>query len=736
MVNYFRTLLTSPTDQDPSFLKLFQTILIFATLAFAAIAVMLAITIPSDTHAWYSSAAVLVMALLSGVSLYFSRRGVLWPGKLLLPLSGLAAVVFIAFQADGMHDTAIVGFPVVIVIACLITGQKAVPPVTFLTLLGVWFLAYADLTGLTHTPMAKYTGIADIANTSILLLFTAGSLHALMNILNKSVARAQANEQAQVVANQELIKLKSVLEQRVNDRTRALATSTEISRRISTIMNPRQLLAEVVSEVQSAFGYYHAQIYLMDEARQNLVLAAGSGQAGVQMLAKGDSIPLDHEQSFLARAARERGEVIVEDLRLAPGYLPNPLLPEARSELAVPMILGDEVVGVFDVQSDQIGGFSDADLNVQKSLAAQISVAVQNTRRYMESLQFKLGIENSADAVFITDRKGTIIYANPAFEKVYGFTPAEVIGKTPRIIKSGLLTQENYQMFWGALLAKTSVSGEIINKRKDGHLIYVVGTNSAILDDSGEIIGFLAVHHDISESKRDQEALSKRASELATVAEVGTVASTILDTGKLLQYVVDLTKERLDLYHAHIYLLDESGENLVLAAGAGDAGRKMAANGHSIPLNREQSLVARAARERTGVRANDVTEAPDFLPNPLLPNTRAELAVPMIVGEDLIGVFDVQSELVGRFTDADINIQTTMATQVATSVQNAKILAQAQRQAEREATLNAINQKIQSATTVEAALKIAARELGHALGKKATLVTLDPAVLAGGRQSN
>jgi len=141
----------------------------------------------------------------------------------------------------------------------------------------------------------------------------------------------------------------------------------------------------------------------------------------------------------------------------------------------------------------------------------------------------------------------------------------------------------------------------------------------------------------------------------------------------------------------------------------------MTTEGRSIPLNHERSLVARAARERLGVTVNDVTQAPDFLPHLLLPNTRSEMAVPMIVGGKVLGVLDVQSEEVDRFTDADINIQTTLAAQIAVALQNADAFVKAQQQTEREATLNAISQKIQSASSVEAVLQIAARELGRAL---------------------
>lgn len=213
-----------------------------------------------------------------------------------------------------------------------------------------------------------------------------------------------------------------------------------------------------------------------------------------------------------------------------------------------------------------------------------------------------------------------------------------------------------------------------------------------------------------------ERRVAERTQALATVTEVGIATATILETDRLLQEVVDLTKERFDLYHSHIYLLDQDGKSLVLAAGAGEPGRRMVAQGHSIPLDREQSLVARAARERKGVTVNDVTQAPDFLPNPLLPDTRSELAVPMAVGNAVIGVFDIQSEQAGRFSDSDINIQTSLAAQLATSIQNVRSFEQAKTQAEFESLVNSIGQKIQGSTTVENTLQITVRELGLALG--------------------
>jgi putative methionine-R-sulfoxide reductase with GAF domain len=223
-----------------------------------------------------------------------------------------------------------------------------------------------------------------------------------------------------------------------------------------------------------------------------------------------------------------------------------------------------------------------------------------------------------------------------------------------------------------------------------------------------------------------EQRVAARTKDLETVAEVGTATATILESKRLLQEVVDLTKERFNLYHSHIYLLDEEGKNLVLTAGAGEPGRVMVAEGRSISLDREQSLVARAARERQGVTVNDVTQAPDFLPNPLLPDTRSELAVPMIAGDNVIGVFDIQSEQIGRFTESDVNIQTTLAAQLAVSIQNVRSFERSKKDAELQSLVNVIGSRIQSTTSIEETLQTAIRELGTAIGASRVKAKIQP----------
>ena len=175
-----------------------------------------------------------------------------------------------------------------------------------------------------------------------------------------------------------------------------------------------------------------------------------------------------------------------------------------------------------------------------------------------------------------------------------------------------------------------------------------------------------------------QAALASQArlsAELRAVSNVSIAAAATLDADRLLAAAADLTRASFDLYHAHIYLLDETRTTLVLRAGSGEIGRRMLREGRHIPLD-ARSIVARAAREHEPVVVPDVHRSPDFLPHPLLPQTRSEMAVPMIVGDRLLGVLDVQAEERDHFQPDDVLVHRILAAQLAVATQNAHYFAE------------------------------------------------------------
>lgn len=186
------------------------------------------------------------------------------------------------------------------------------------------------------------------------------------------------------------------LEQRVEARTKALQTSSEVSRRLSTILDQNTLAKEVVDQVQLAFNYYHAHIYFFDDAHENLVMAGGTGEAGAAMLASGHRIP--QGRGLVGRAAETNEVVLVPDVSQSIGWLPNPLLPETQAEVAVPITYGSQVLGVLDVQHNIVNGLDANDVSLLQSLASQVAISIQNARTYEKSRQ-QATIETLANTI-------------------------------------------------------------------------------------------------------------------------------------------------------------------------------------------------------------------------------------------------------------------------------------------------------------------------------------------------
>lgn len=179
--------------------------------------------------------------------------------------------------------------------------------------------------------------------------------------------------------------------------------------------------------------------------------------------------------------------------------------------------------------------------------------------------------------------------------------------------------------------------------------------------------------------------LEQRAVQLATAADVGRAAASILDLKTLTQEVVDLVRQRFDFYYAGLFLLEPEGRYAVLEAGTGEAGRIMKDRSHKLEVGGE-SMVGAACAHREARIALDVSEEGVLLTrfdNPLLPETRSEMALPLVVGGGptgavVLGALDVQSTMPAAFSKEDIAVLQLVADQVAVAIQNAKLFSDAQ----------------------------------------------------------
>ena len=204
--------------------------------------------------------------------------------------------------------------------------------------------------------------------------------------------------------------LYGTLEQQVAARTRRLEVVATLGENLSGILNVEELLTKMVNQIKDSFGYYHAHVYLLDDNGENLVVAEGTGEAGAEMKAKGHSIRLDAQTSLVARAARSGEIVRVDDVREAEDWLPNPLLPHTSSEMAVPIILEGQVVGVLDVQEDKVVGLDESDANLLRSLVNQVAITMRNARLFAE-VETALAEAYAAQARYVEQswEKGKIV---------------------------------------------------------------------------------------------------------------------------------------------------------------------------------------------------------------------------------------------------------------------------------------------------------------------------------------
>lgn len=182
--------------------------------------------------------------------------------------------------------------------------------------------------------------------------------------------------------NEELSIVNQNLSERLNDfekmsdrRKSRLVTTRQISRELSTESDLDKLLHDSVELIRSQLGYYHAGIFLSDDRNENAILRAATGEAGRLMLERKHRIRIREEG--IVGFVISRGEPrIAFDVAEDSVHLLNPALPNTRSEMAVPLRVGDRILGALDIQSDQINAFSEEDVDVIQSISDQLATAI------------------------------------------------------------------------------------------------------------------------------------------------------------------------------------------------------------------------------------------------------------------------------------------------------------------------------------------------------------------------
>jgi len=193
---------------------------------------------------------------------------------------------------------------------------------------------------------------------------------------------------------------------------------------------------------------------------------------------------------------------------------------------------------------------------------------------------------------------------------------------------------------------------------------------------SDQLIQVVTIAHELSqllETRRLVSDVERRAARLSAAAEVSAAATSVTDLDELLTTSVDLIRDRFGLTYAGIFLADDNGEWAVLVSGTGAAGETMLAQAHKLRID-EHSMIGYCIANATARVTVDTALDEVWRPNPLLPDVRSELALPLISRAQVIGAMTIQDNRPGAFREEDVTTLQTMANQLANAIQNARLM--------------------------------------------------------------
>jgi GAF domain-containing protein len=165
---------------------------------------------------------------------------------------------------------------------------------------------------------------------------------------------------------------------------RLLKAAAHAAKNITTILDPYELLQRTVDIICDEFGFYYAGVFLLDDLKQFAVLKAGRGEAGRAMINEGHKLAVGGN-SMIGASIQNRAGRIALDVGVEAVFFENPHLPKTRSEMALPLIVGDDVIGALTVQSTEEAAFHDEDIAALQTMADQLAIAIQNSRLHRQA---------------------------------------------------------------------------------------------------------------------------------------------------------------------------------------------------------------------------------------------------------------------------------------------------------------------------------------------------------------
>ncbi|RLC74414.1 MAG: hypothetical protein DRI81_13855, partial [Chloroflexi bacterium] len=393
MSNWVKRFLAPPVfedDEDQARNAALLNTLLWATFGIIVAAAPVLIIFNTSASGVFLSTVIVVLFALAVLGLIrVLHRGRVRLATILVLLLLLVMFTVTIYTFGGIRNTTASGYLIVVFIAGLLLGGRAALVFGLLSMLGALGVFCAERYWTIPIPFTPKVNFDDLG----MLFAFSGLMVVLVNLAQRSIVsaleRARSSERILADANRELRVERDAFQSRIREmerRSRQFQAAAEVARDIVAARELGDLLNRAVNLIRERFGFYHAGIFLVNDQGEYAVLQAATGKAGRQMLEQGHRLKVG-EVGIVGYVTAVGLSRIALDVGADAVHFDNPLLPETRSEMALPLRVGKDVIGALDVQSRDAGAFDEEDVTILQTIADQVAVAIQNARLLHEAQQ-------------------------------------------------------------------------------------------------------------------------------------------------------------------------------------------------------------------------------------------------------------------------------------------------------------------------------------------------------------
>jgi len=626
------------------------------------------------------------------VVLYFLlKRGYVRQVGVLFGAGALLGMLYATYEFGGVQGSSYFGTLIaLVIIAMFFRGRIAIAATSLVILFG-GVLLWAQTTA-RYAPDPYYLATFEIwlGNSIIFIIITS-----LVGIASRTVRRLFNNLEQEIQVRRQAeadLQEQALFLEALHETTLAIINRLELGPLLESILNSALALTNTE----------HGYIDMANPAQGGMTTTVARG-----VFSRWTNIRKEADQGVSGYILETKQALVLADYSAWPRRIPE-YSDGFYALAAVPLKAQAEVIGIIGLGYAEPGReFTPRQISALEQFAELAALAVDNARLYQSAqdelrerkrIQEALALsEENLRLALSAARMGTWnwdiqtneIDWSDAVYTLFGINKADVElnylsyldyihpDDRPDVEKKVQQSLDNPDIFY-------SVEHRII--WPDGSLHWMAGQGRVYADETGKPIRMAGTVIDITERKQADDALRQANQQLASnalvlerrsqllqvAAEVSRAASAILDPDELSQQVVELVQQRFKLYYVGLFLADESGEVLHLMAATGEAGKIMLRQEHKFPVG-NSSMVGWCVAHRQARIALDVGADAMRFNNPLLPDSRSELALPLVSRGQALGALTIQSEIEAAFSAEDIETFQTLVDQLANAILNARL---------------------------------------------------------------